>query len=427
MRLVKISIFVLILSLAIIGQTNKGGISGTVTDSNGAVVPAAKVTVTNVGTNQSIVLTTSSEGSFTAVSLDPVMYSVKAEAPNFKRTLIERVKVDTATVATVNIVLELGTITEQITVESGMQTINTESGTTGQTITEVQLRDLPLNNRSVLDLAATMPNVAGDPGTEDVGTTSEQPVPGYNLTVNGGRPGSTAILADGVNNTGIGIARAVVSFTPETVQEFTVKTSAYSAEFGTTGGGVINVTTKSGTNRLNGTALVYHRNPVANARPWRQGTAPRPANNLRYTQGSFTIGGPVYLPRFGEGTPYLYDGHDKTFFFFAYEPRWRTDFTTGSALLPTAQMLAGNFTGLVRTASGLLPAAVAAQFASQTTNATQNGSSNIYQQFTLGANGSPRPHSFGNRLSVLPIWRCAGDVECGRAAAMFVGDECGTY
>ena len=108
--------------------------------------------------------------------------------------------------------------------------------------------------------------------------------------------GQHRYFADGVNNTGIGIARAVVSFTPETVQEFNVQSSAYSAEFGTTGGGVINVTTKSGTNQFTGTALVYHRNPKFNARPWRQGTAPRPANNLRFTQGSLTIGGPVFCP-----------------------------------------------------------------------------------------------------------------------------------
>ena len=97
--------------------------------------------------------------------------------------------------------------------------INTETGTTSATIGERQLRDLPLNNRSVLDLAVTAPNVTGDAGSEDPEVTSGQPVPGFNLNLNGGRSGSTSILADGVNNTGVGIARAVVSFTPETVQE----------------------------------------------------------------------------------------------------------------------------------------------------------------------------------------------------------------
>src|SRR5205085_10175404 len=113
--------------------------------------------------------------------------------------------------------------------------------------------------------------------------------------------GSTAILADGVNNTGVGIARSVVSFTPETVQEFTVQTSAYSAEFGQTGGGVINATTKSGTNDFNGIALWYTRYPKFHATPLTIGTAPRPHNNLRYNQVSVTVGGPIFLPKFGEG------------------------------------------------------------------------------------------------------------------------------
>lgn len=386
MRLTRISIFILLLSLTIIGQTNKGGVTGIVTDAKGEPIAGATVTITNTGTNQSIVVVTSSEGAYSANTLDPVTYSVKVEASNFKKTLVERVKVDTSTISTVNVMLEAGTITEQVTVEADLQTVNTESGTTSQTITERQLRDLPLNNRSVLDLAMTMPNVAGDAGTEDVDANSTQPVPGFNLSVNGGRPGSTAILADGVNNTGIGIARAVVSFTPETVQEFNVQTSAYSAEFGTTGGGVINVTTKSGTNQFSGTALVYHRNPATNAQPWRQGTAPRPDNNLRFTQASLTIGGPVFLPAFNEGGPFLYNGKNRTFFFFGYEPRWRTDFVTGSALLPSARELAGDFTDLVRTASGFLPTAVAAQFGQ-----TSIGQANIYQQFTLNANGTLRP------------------------------------
>ena len=390
MRLTKIFIFILLLAATIIGQTNKGGISGTVTDAKGAPIPGATVTVTNDGTNRTIVLTTSSEGAFSANTLEPVVYNVQVEASNFKKALVEKVKVDTSTVSTVNVVLEAGNITEQVTVQADLQTVNTESGTTSQTITERQLRDLPLNNRSVLDLATTMPNVAGDPGTEDADVVGGSPVPGFNLSVNGGRPGSTAILADGVNNTGVGIARAVVSFTPETVQEFTVQSSAYSAEFGTSGGGIINVTTKSGTNDFNGTALVYHRNPKFNARPWRQGEAPRPANNLRFTQGSLTIGGPVFLPRIGEGGPTYYNGRNKTFFFFAYEPRWRTDFVSATGLLPSLKEQSGDFTDLVRTNSGFLPSAVAARF-----NQTSIGQANIYQQFTVNGNGSLSPIILG--------------------------------
>ncbi|MEZ5426846.1 MAG: carboxypeptidase regulatory-like domain-containing protein [Pyrinomonadaceae bacterium] len=396
MKIAQAVIFILLLSFAVLGQTNRGGISGIVTDSTGALVPGAKVTITSIGTNQSITITTSDNGRFAANSLEPVAYKITVEAPNFKTTVIPEVKVDTATIESVNVVLEAGSIEETVTVESELALINTETGTIGQTISERQLRELPLNNRSVLDLAVTVPNVSGDAGSEDPEVTSGQPVPGFNLSLGGGRPGSTAILADGVNNTGVGIARSVVSFTPETVQEFTVQTSAYSAEYGQTGGGVINATTKSGTNDINGTALWYIRNPVTNAQPFRIGTTPRTPNNLRYNQVSVTVGGPVFFPAFGQGGPVIYDGRDKTFFFFAWEPRWRKDFITTTSLLPTAAERAGDFRNLVRTNNGgWVPASVAAMFPT-----TVAGPSAIYQQFVL----------FNGNL--VPITLAAGNQYC---------------
>lgn len=397
MRAFSLLAVVLIFVATALGQTNKGGISGSVTDANGAAVPGASVTITNIGTNEASTVTTSDEGNFSVRSLEPVSYSITVEAPNFKKALVEEVKVDTASVATVNVALEAGNIGEQVVIEADTPLLNTESGTTGQTITERQLQDVPLANRSVLDLASTVANVAGDAGSEDADVTSGQPVPGFNLSLNGGRPGSTAILADGVNNTGVGLARAVVSFTPETVQEFTVQTSAYSAEFGQTGGGTINVTTKSGTNDFNGTALVYHRNPELNARRFITGTGPRNPNNLRYTQVSVSAGGPVFLPAFNEGGPTLYDGRNKTFFFFAYEPRFRTDFITATTLVPTLAEQAGDFRNLTRTNSGWLPTSVAARF-----NQNSTGSATIYQQFLRNANGSFSPIALPANIAATP-------------------------
>ncbi|HWS87539.1 MAG TPA: carboxypeptidase-like regulatory domain-containing protein [Pyrinomonadaceae bacterium] len=385
MRPMQIIALVLMLAGAAVGQTNRGGISGTVLDQNGAAIPGATVTVTNVGTGQKQTVTTSDDGAFAVQSLDPVTYSITVEAQGFKTATIQSLKVDTATTATANVIMEAGAVGEQVTVVADAPLVNTESGTTTTTVTERQIQDIPLANRSVLDLAVTAPNVSGDAGSEDPGVDGDQPVPGFNLSANGGRPGSTAILADGVNNTGVGIARSVVSFTPETVQEFTVQTSAYSAEFGNTAGGVINASTKSGTNDFNGVALWYTRNPKFNARRYRIGEGPRPANNLRYNQVSFTVGGPVYLPRFGEGGKALYDGHNRTFFFFAYEPRWRRDFLSEAALVPTLAERAGDFRNIIHTDSGFLPADVAAHFGQ-----TSLGNSNIYQQFAL-VNGQLRP------------------------------------
>jgi len=378
MRLLRVIAVVLLCAVAGIAQTNKGAISGTVFDSNGAAVPGATVTITNLGTGQKATITTTDTGAFSAQSLDPVTYSVLVEAKGFKKALVDHVKVDTAATATANVSLETGSVTEQVVVTAEAPLLNTESGTTTHTVTERQIQDIPLNSRSVLDLAVTAPNVTGDVGSEDVVVTSEQPVPGFNLNVNGGRAGSTTMLADGVNNTGVGIARSIVNFTPETVQEFTVQTTAYSAEFGNTAGGVINATTKSGTNQFRGILLWYHRNPKFNARPFTIGTAPRPNVNLRYNQVSATIGGPIFLPKPGEGGKAYYNGKNKSFFFFAYEPRRRTDFTTSTALLPDAAQISGNFNNLVRTASGLVPQSAATQL-----GLTSTGIANIYQQFVL--------------------------------------------
>jgi Carboxypeptidase regulatory-like domain len=248
MRFISTLMVALFCSALAIGQTNRGGISGTVVDQNGASIPNATVTLTNLGTNKSLTATTPSSGTFSFSPLEPVTYQIVVEANGFKKAILEKLKVDTATVWTANFSLETGAVAETVTVSSEAALIPNGSGTTAHTIAERQLRDIPLNNRSVLDLAVTAPNVTGDAGSESPEVTSGQPVPGFNLNLNGGRSGSTSILADGVNNTGVGLARAVVSFTPETVQEFTVQTSAYSAEYGQTGGGVINVTTKSGSN-----------------------------------------------------------------------------------------------------------------------------------------------------------------------------------
>ena len=352
-------------------QGNLGGISGTVLDGTGAVVPHAAVTITNNGTNQKIRLKTSSSGTYSAPSLNPVTYKISVEAEGFKQSIVEAVKVDTATTATVDVTLQPGAVSSSVTVAAESAPINTESGTAGTTINQRQISDAPLFNRSVLDLALTQPNVMGDAGSENPGLGAGAAVPGYNLSVNGGRPGSSTFLADGVNNTGVSYGRTMVSFTPETVQEFSIQTSAYSAEFSQTGGGVINITTKSGTNDLHGTVLWYNRNPAFAAAPFTLATFNRSPPTLKYNQFSASAGGPLWIPK-------LYDGRNKTFWFAAYEPQYRRDFLAQDALNPTPEMLRGDFSNTVVTSSGTVPASVAKQFGLAST-----GDATIYNQFAV--------------------------------------------
>ena len=381
--------------LALFAQTNRGGITGTVFDPTGAVVPGAAITVTNIGTGQKFHEKTSSAGVYNVPGLDPVTYSVVVEAQGFKKSLIENVKVDTATIATVDIHLETGSVASEVTVQAESAMVNTENGTLSNTITEREIRDIPLLNRSVLDLTLTLPNVSGDAGSEDPVITSVTPCPGCNLSVGGGRPMSTLILSDGANNTGVSLARTMVSFTPETVQEFTVQTSAFSAEYGTTGGGVINATTKSGTNSLSGTVLWYNRNPAFAAAPFTLATTNRPVPTLKYNQFSASAGGPVYIPK-------IYNGKNKTFWFAAVEPEYRRDHLDQYGLLPTDGMRTGDFSGLVNTNSGWLPQSVVNQYASIAPNAVAvNGSSVLYNtfnvvngnQFTVNSNPVPFPNN----------------------------------
>jgi hypothetical protein len=361
----------------LVGQTNRGGITGTVFDPTGAAVPNATITLTNLGTGQKSSQKVSTAGAYSFPSIEPVTYSVEAEAQGFKKKLIENIKIDTATVSTVDITLETGSVASEVTIQADSTMINTENGTLSATINERQIRDVPLLNRSVLDLALTLPNVSGDAGSEDPVITSVTPCPGCNLSIGGGRPMSTLMLADGANNTGVSLGRTMVSFTPETVQEFTVQTSAFSAEYGQSGGGVINVTTKSGTNSINGTILWYNRNPDFAAAPFTLATTNRSPPTLKYNQFSATVGGPVVIPK-------LYNGRNKTFFFGAVEPEYRRDHLDQYGLLPTDGMRQGNFSGLVNTASGWLPQNVVNQFQSIAPAAVApTGDSTIYNNYNV--------------------------------------------
>ncbi|HEY1337593.1 MAG TPA: carboxypeptidase-like regulatory domain-containing protein, partial [Bryobacteraceae bacterium] len=370
----------LLATLLVVGaaaaQTNRGSISGTVFDRSQAVIAGANVTITSTGTHEVRKVTTSESGAFSAQNLEPVTYNIEVQAPGFKKKVIENFKLDTASNATLNVTMEAGAVETQVTVSADAAMVNTESGTTSSTVTEREIQDVPLVNRSVLDLALTLPNVSGDAGSENPGITAGTACPGCNLVVGGGRPLSTQMLADGANNTGVSLARTMVSFSPETVQEFTVQTTAYSAEYGNTGGGIINATTKSGTNELHGTALWYNRNPKFAAAPWTNATTNRPVPTLKYNQFSIAAGGPVWIPK-------VYNGKNKTFWFAAYEPFYRRDHLDQYGLLPTEGMLHGDFSDVVNTSSGWIPKSVAAQFASIAPSAVTPLDSTIYQNYNL--------------------------------------------
>jgi hypothetical protein len=314
------------------------------------------------------------------------VYRVEVTAEGFKKAVLENVKVDTSSVVTANLMLQAGDVKTEVTVTDNVALVNTESGTLGQTISSRMLDDTPLTNRSVLDLAVTVGNVTGDVGSADPLLGGGTPLPGYNLQANGGRAGTTNLLADGISNTGVGLAREAVSFSPETVQEFTVLTNSFDAQYGRSGGGIISVTTKSGNNDFHGMALWYLRNPDTNAAPYTQATVNRPVNNLRWNQFSGQFGGPVVIPKF-------YNGRNKTFFFFSGEPRYQSDKRQQVAAVPTDAMRAGDFSNLValRGQNMVVPTSLQSQFPVSAFQPSNN--TNIYNQFI----------QVGNQLVIAPL------------------------
>ncbi|MCA1613638.1 MAG: TonB-dependent receptor [Acidobacteria bacterium] len=286
-------------------QTFKATLVGQVTDPNGAAVPGAVVTVTERGTGRTQTVTANGEGAYTIPQLQPGRYELKVEAAGFKHVVQTDLVLETEQTRRVNVQLEAGSVSETITVVADTPVVNTDTSDKGEVITNRQVQELPLNGRDATDLAQLVPGVYQRPAEDDQG---------QGLAVAGTRTDSTNYILDGANNRsdrngGIGVNTSV-----DSIQEFKVSTSSYSAEFGRTAGGQINVVSKSGTNRFHGTAFDYVRNDAFDAANFFSGK-----KDLRRNQFGGTFGGPLPFFDFGEGGPVFRSGRDRTFFFASYE------------------------------------------------------------------------------------------------------------
>ncbi len=298
-------------------QSNFGSIRGIVRDASGAAVPGATVTITVTSTQRSIKLTTNDSGAYAALSLEPVYYDVTAEAKGFRTTVINNVKVDTARETGLDITLQVGSVTETVEVTAEAPLMQTVTGAVINTVDQRTITEMPLNGRNTLELALILPGATGSAGTEMSELTTNEPLPGRELSINGGRVGSTQFFADGANVTSVALARMAISFTPDTIQEFSVQQANYSAQYAQAGGAIIQQTTKSGSNDIRGTLYWFHRQKALTANPFgAQRTAvtnfdSRPP--LRRQQLGATGGGPVVIPK-------VYNGRNKTFWYGAFEP-----------------------------------------------------------------------------------------------------------
>jgi hypothetical protein len=279
----------------LLAQSDLGSISGTVLDPTGALIQNAKITVSNVATNQVRALVTPANGRYNAALLPPGNYTVKAEAPGFAKyeTTVDVVVGMASTVEIRMTVASAGQQTVEVTAEGAVVQANTSDQTQGEVITPKQMAELPSLTRNPYDFASTSGNVSEDAGGRGLG-----------ISVNGARSASIGILLDGSQNADTFSATgAAVAVPLDSVQEYTVLTSNFTAEFGHAGGGVVNVATKSGGNKFHGSLYEYNRISALAANTYAydadnysqvaQGLSPLPKANFTRNQFGYSIGGPV--------------------------------------------------------------------------------------------------------------------------------------
>ncbi|HJQ27545.1 MAG TPA: TonB-dependent receptor [Blastocatellia bacterium] len=327
---------------AAFAQTDRGNITGTVTDPSGAVVSGAKVTATNLETNEVRETNTTDEGNFTLTELKAGPWKVNVEAQGFKTTTIEKIQVAVQVTRTVDVKLEAGTIGETVNVTSEPPVIQADTVVRQSNVTERQVKELPLavsaesGGRTPLAFIFLDSNVTAGTGTTGRGTDAS------NFRVSGGQGLGTEILIDGASTRRAqnGTFFSEVAPGPNAFQEFTVSTSSYSAEFGSSTGGIVNFTIKSGGNEFHGEGYELLRNEVLNANSFVNNFFgnPRPIDSQHDFGGN--IGGPVWIPK-------IYNGRNRTFFFFNYEGYRFTQSETVMVTVPTAKMRTGDFSELL--------------------------------------------------------------------------------
>jgi hypothetical protein len=325
MRLKSILLIILVLGLsavAVLAQAGKAELTGEIRDQNSAIVAQARVVATEVATGQTYFAIVTSSGDYTITNLKPGTYNLAVEADGFKRFVREGVRLATGERVRMDVELQPGALTESVTVNQDASLVRTESGSLGQVIRNRKIVDIPLNGRNFLSLVTLSAGVAQPPPT-----TAGPSFP----RINGGRPRTNEYLFDGISV--LQPEPGQVAFFPivEAIQEFKVEVNSPSAEFGRFNGGVINLTTKSGTNDFHGSAFEFLRNERLNARNlFAPATAASPNKPVfRRNQFGFVVGGPIVT--------------DKTFFFGDYQGTRQLLARVRISTVPTLAQRSGNF------------------------------------------------------------------------------------
>jgi len=321
-------------------QTSNGTITGVVTDPTGAVVANAAIDVKNTETGVVFRAVSTDTGNFTVIQLPVGSYELTAAVQGFKKYTRQNITLSAAQVLRLDVPLEIGASTEAVTVSAESSLLKTETGDVAHNITLEQLQNLP-----VLGIGGAN---AGSSGVRNPFNSTVM-IPGVNyaanfvMIVNGAPTNTAAYRVEGLDNTNHTVNYALQENQPsaDAIQEVAVQTSNYAAEFGQAGGGLFNITMKSGTNQYHGSGYEYFVNEDLNAAvPFTNdgsGNKIRPRNRRNDFGG--TIGGPIWIPK-------VYDGHNKTFFFFSLEEFREASALNFSDTVPTAAYRNGDFSAI---------------------------------------------------------------------------------
>ena len=362
LRLLTLAAACLLFGLANVVQAQEinGTIAGTVKDSSGAFVSGATVTITNSETKVDVrTVTTDDNGQYSAPLLAAGNYSLSVESPNFKRSVQTNIQLDANQTRAVDVVLEAGNIAEVVTVEASPIAVELRTPQASTVINGDQVRELSLNNRNWVQLIALAPGVSNDLADQVyVGTTNPAGQANtINISVNGARSAQNTYRVDGADITDRGSNITIQAYpSVDSISQFTVLRSLYPAESGGSGGGQVNVVTRSGGDEFHGSLFEFVRNERLNANDFlsnsvttavlpfgREPNGDAKRTPLRYNNFGGTIGGPVYLPNFGEGNGKMFNRLKNTFFFFSEEQRRDIRYPILSSTVPDANMRAGIF------------------------------------------------------------------------------------
>src|SRR5215470_10536321 len=326
------------LSGAVSAQVSSGAITGTVRDTNDAVIAGAKVKITQLATSAPRETVTDERGQFSAPNLRPGEYSVTVTATGFQGRAFTGIILAVDQTVNLPAVLQPGAVEQTIDVTAAAPLLDGSTSSLGQVIDNKKIVDLPLNGRNPFALGLLTGFTAPVKGV-----ASNLPFVG-----GGGRWQNNDVLLDGVDNntmsTGGGIGVSGINYIPsvDAVAEFKVKTNNYSAEFGRSAGTIISATTKSGTNQFHSALWEFIRNEKFDANNFFSNAANTPRQPFKQNQFGFTLGGPVWVPK-------VYDGHNKTFFFVDYEGlRRRTSASSSLKDVPPMAFRSGDFSAFNR-------------------------------------------------------------------------------